>query len=69
MKRLLVIEDDAAMTVALHDGFEFEKYAVDTAADGEDGLRLAVRNAYDLIILDVMLPKKSGLDVCKELRE
>jgi len=69
VKKLLVIEDDAAMTVALHDGFEFEQYAVDTATDGEEGLRLASRNSYDLVILDVMLPKKSGLDVCKELRE
>lgn len=69
MNKLLVIEDDEAMTVALRDGFDFEKYAVDTASDGEEGLRLALRNQYDLIILDVMLPKKSGLDACKELRE
>ncbi len=69
MKKLLVVEDDAAMTVALRDGFEFEKYAVDTACDGEQALTLALRNTYDLIVLDVMLPKKSGLDVCRELRE
>jgi two-component system alkaline phosphatase synthesis response regulator PhoP len=66
---MLVVEDDAAMSVALRDGFEFEKYAVDMAADGEEGMRLAARSRYDVIILDVMLPKKSGLDVCKELRE
>ncbi len=69
MNRMLVVEDDAAMSVALRDGFEFEKYAVDMAADGEEGMRLAARSRYDVIILDVMLPKKSGLDVCKELRE
>ncbi|HEY3055238.1 MAG TPA: response regulator transcription factor [Thermoanaerobaculia bacterium] len=69
MNRMLVVEDDAAMSVALRDGFEFEKYAVDMAADGEEGMRLAARSRYDVIILDVMLPRKSGLDVCKELRE
>jgi two-component system alkaline phosphatase synthesis response regulator PhoP len=66
---MLIVEDDAAMTVALRDGFEFEKYAVDMAGDGEEGMRLASRSRYDVIILDVMLPRKSGLDVCKELRE
>jgi DNA-binding response OmpR family regulator len=66
--RILIVEDDPAMSVALRDGFEFEKYAVEMAADGEEGLRMANRGAHDLMILDVMLPKKSGLDVCKELR-
>ena len=68
MTRILIVEDDPAMSVALRDGFEFEKYAVDMAADGEEGLRLATAGDHDLIVLDVMLPKKSGLDVCKELR-
>lgn len=68
MNRILIVEDDPAMSVALRDGFEFEKYAVEMAADGEEGLRLAQRGDHDLMILDVMLPKKSGLDVCKELR-
>jgi len=57
------------MSVALRDGFEFEKYAVEMAGDGDEGLRLANRGDHDLIVLDVMLPKKSGLDVCKELRQ
>ncbi len=69
MTRILIVEDDPAMSVALRDGFEFEKYSVDMANDGEDGLRLATRGDHDLIVLDVMLPKKSGLDVCKELRK
>ncbi|HYO75232.1 MAG TPA: response regulator transcription factor [Thermoanaerobaculia bacterium] len=69
MNRILIVEDDPAMSVALRDGFEFEKYSVEMAADGEEGLRLATRGAHDLMILDVMLPKKSGLDVCKELRK
>jgi DNA-binding response OmpR family regulator len=68
MTRILIVEDDPAMSVALRDGFEFEKYHVEMAADGEQGLRLAGRGDHDLMILDVMLPKKSGLDVCKELR-
>lgn len=68
MNRILIVEDDPAMSVALRDGFEFEKYAVEMAADGEEGLRLATRGDHDLMILDVMLPRKSGLDVCKELR-
>ena len=69
MNRILIVEDDPAMSVTLRDGFEFEKYAVEMAADGEEGLRLATRGDHDLMILDVMLPKKSGLDVCKELRK
>jgi len=68
MSRILVVEDDPAMSVALRDGFEYERYNVDMAADGEDALRRATGGDYDLIVLDVMLPKMSGLDVCKELR-
>jgi len=69
MNRILIVEDDPAMSVALRDGFEFEKYAVEMAGDGDEGLRLASGGDHDLIVLDVMLPKKSGLDVCKELRQ
>jgi DNA-binding response OmpR family regulator len=68
MSRILVVEDDAAMSVALRDGFEFEKHTVEMANDGEEGLRLASRGDHDVVILDVMLPRKSGLDVCRELR-
>ena len=68
MSRILVVEDDPAMSVALRDGFEFEKHSVAMATDGEEGLRAATRADHDVIILDVMLPKKSGLDVCRELR-
>lgn len=67
--RVLVVEDDPAMSVALRDGFEFEKHVVEMANDGEEGLRLAGHSDHDLIILDVMLPRKSGLDVCRELRK
>ena len=69
MTTILIVEDDPAMTVALRDGFEFEKYTVDMANDGDQAMRMATRGKYDVIILDVMLPKKSGFDICKELRE
>ena len=69
MTTILIVEDDPAMTVALRDGFEFEKYTVDMANDGEQAMRMTTRGRYDVIILDVMLPKKSGFDICKELRE
>ncbi|HKO56233.1 MAG TPA: response regulator transcription factor [Thermoanaerobaculia bacterium] len=68
MTRILIVEDDPAMSVALRDGFEFEGNSVEMAADGDEGLRAATRGDHDLIILDVMLPKLSGLDVCKQLR-
>jgi DNA-binding response OmpR family regulator len=69
MSRILIVEDDPAMSVALRDGFEFEKHAVLIANDGEAAITLAARETPDVIILDVMLPKKSGLDVCRELRK
>jgi DNA-binding response OmpR family regulator len=68
MPRVLVIEDDEAMAVALRDGFAYEGYEVRVAMDGAEGLRLAEEGEQDLIILDVMLPKMSGLDVCKRIR-
>ena len=67
-KKVLVVEDDEAMAVALRDGFDYEGYEVSVARDGEAGLTLARTVSPNLIILDVMLPKKSGLDVCKQLR-
>jgi len=68
MPSVLIVEDDEAMAVALRDGFSYEGYDVRMAADGADGLRLACEGNQDLIILDVMLPKMSGLDVCKRIR-
>jgi DNA-binding response OmpR family regulator len=66
--RVLVVEDDEAMAVALRDGFDYEGYQVEVARDGEAGLELARSAAPDLIILDVMLPKMTGLEVCQRLR-
>lgn len=68
MRRVLIVEDDEAMSVALRDGFEYEGYAVTVAQDGEVGLKLATAERPDLILLDVMLPKMNGLDICKQLR-
>src|SRR5436190_22752467 len=56
------------MAIALRDGFEFEGYSVTMAKDGATGFRLATEKDLDVIILDVMLPQMSGLDVCKKLR-
>src|SRR3712207_1623173 len=68
MKRILVIEDEPQMLLGLRDNLELEGYEVQTAADGEEGLARAASFSPDLVILDVMLPKKNGFDVCRELR-
>ena len=68
MPKVLIVEDDAAMATALKDGFTYEGYDVELARDGEAGLKLALTAAPDIVVLDVMLPKLSGLDVCKRLR-
>jgi two-component system alkaline phosphatase synthesis response regulator PhoP len=68
MPKVLIIEDDDSMVTALRDGFQYSGYTVSLARDGAAGLRLATESAPDLIILDVMLPRLSGLDVCKEIR-
>jgi two-component system alkaline phosphatase synthesis response regulator PhoP len=68
MAKVLIVEDDEAMAAALKDGFAFEGHTVAHAKDGVEGLRLAGEGAPDVLILDVMLPKMNGLDVCKQLR-
>jgi two-component system alkaline phosphatase synthesis response regulator PhoP len=68
MKRILVIEDEPQMLLGLRDNLELEGYEVQTAADGEEGLAKVASFAPDLVILDVMLPRKHGFDVCRELR-
>jgi len=66
--RVLVVEDDASMLMGLKDNLEYENYEVTTATNGVDGLKLAQDNSYDLIILDVMLPKMDGFEVCRQVR-
>lgn len=68
MSRILIVEDDIAIAVALEDDLRLEGYAVDVVPDGQAAVQRARRGAFDLILLDVMLPKKDGLDVCRELR-
>jgi len=68
MSRVLVVEDDEAMAVALRDGFTYEGHEVTVARDGEEGLQLARQDSPEIMILDVMLPKMTGLEVCKVLR-
>jgi two-component system OmpR family response regulator len=67
--RVLIVEDEVKMARALRRGLEQEGYAVDTAPDGEDGLFQGIENPYDVIVLDVMLPKLDGFELCRRLRE
>ena len=68
MKRILVIEDDLAILRGLKDNLEYESYEVMTAADGEQGYCLIQEKKPDLIILDLMLPKMSGYELCRKVR-
>jgi two-component system alkaline phosphatase synthesis response regulator PhoP len=67
-ERVLIVEDDAVIRMALTDRLESEGYQLDYAADGDEGFRKATRDAFDLIILDLMLPRKNGFDVCRDIR-
>lgn len=67
--RILLVEDEAGLIITLTDRLQSEGFEVKTATDGEIGLALALSENFDLIILDVMLPKKNGLDVCRDLRQ
>jgi DNA-binding response OmpR family regulator len=66
--RILVVDDDRRLCAVVKRGLLEEAYAVDLAYDGEEGEYLAEVNPYDLIILDIMLPNKDGIQVCRELR-
>jgi DNA-binding response OmpR family regulator len=68
MSVVLVVEDDPAILRGLHDNLKFEGYDVLTATDGETGCKLAQEKKPELLILDVMLPKMSGYEVCRKLR-
>ncbi len=69
METILIIEDDATMLRGLKDNFEFKGYGVLTAEDGEDGLNAALNKKPDLIILDIMLPKINGYEICRLIRQ
>jgi two-component system alkaline phosphatase synthesis response regulator PhoP len=68
VKRILLIEDEAGLVITLTDRLTREGYAVESAADGESGLERASGEAFDLLLLDLMLPRMSGFNVCRELR-
>lgn len=67
--RILIVEDDKKVAGFLKKGLKEEQYAVDVCYDGEEALFQSQVNQYDIIILDVMLPKKNGFAVCKQIRE
>lgn len=67
--RILIVEDEEIIRLGLKDNFELENYEVETAEDGEDALRKADEFKPDLVILDLMLPKKSGFEVCRVIRK
>jgi len=68
MNKVLIVEDEPDMILGLKDNFEFEGYEVLTATDGQSGLEKARKERPDLVVLDVMMPRMSGLEVCKALR-
>jgi len=68
MAKILIVEDEPNMVAGLRDNFEFEGHQVITASDGVAGLERAIAESPDLVILDVMMPRMSGLDVCKQLK-
>jgi DNA-binding response OmpR family regulator len=66
--KILIVEDEPNMVAGLRDNFEFEGFEVLTALDGVQGLERALKESPDLVVLDVMMPRLSGLDVCKQLK-
>ncbi len=68
-KRILIVDDDDEIRELLEFDVSQSGYFVDTAKDGMEGLNKALNNAYDLILLDVMMPKMNGFDVCKNIRQ
>ncbi len=69
MAKLLLVEDESGLALTIGDRLVWEGHEVDHAADGQTGLEMAMTGGYQLVILDVMLPRKSGLDVCRALRQ
>lgn len=67
--RILVVEDEHKIANSIKKGLEQESYAVDIAFDGQEGFDLAISEDYDLIILDLLLPKMDGVEICSKLRE
>jgi len=68
MKKILIIEDDPAISIGLQDSLIEEHYEVMSEDDGERGFNKAMKENFDLILLDIMLPSKNGIDICRDLR-
>ena len=68
MKRILIVEDEPSIAMVLEDDLRREGYHTETAADGDTAARRAISEPFDLILLDVMLPRKDGFEVCREVR-
>ena len=68
MKKILIVDDEPSMRLGLKDNLELEGYLVELAEDGEEGLLKIENGIFDLIVLDIMMPKISGFDVCKKMR-
>lgn len=67
--KILLVEDEPGLVLTLTDRLSSEGYALETATDGETGFERAVSESFDLILMDVMLPRKNGFDVCRDLRQ
>ena len=68
-KKVLVVDDEKLIVKGIRFSLEQDGMEVDCAFDGEEGLRLATENNYDIILLDIMLPKMDGFEVCQHIRE
>ena len=67
--RILIVEDEPGLLEGLQHNFQFEGYEVFVAGDGEAALKLAIENSPDIVLLDIMMPKLDGLEVCKRIRQ
>ncbi len=68
-KHILLVEDDESILFGLQDILESEGYQISTASNGIDGLKLAIENSIDLLLLDIMLPGMNGFDICKKIKK
>src|SRR5258708_19821898 len=68
-ERMLVVEDEECIGGGLSDRVKKEEYRVECAADGEEGFQRALQGRFDLVVLDVMLPRKKGFDICRDIRK
>ena len=69
MSKIFIVDDEPLMRQGLQENLEFESFDVTVAKDGEEGLEILLKESFDLVLLDVMMPKMSGFDVCKQARK